>query len=127
MLPLRFASVLTRFEESGANLPDVNPSARRQTSRNRDHALAQLRSITTRTAVAASIATVGFGGLAAFTYSGTSDATTTLDTTVSSGSTNGTAADATTDDTTASGLQATPAPTATTRHTARVTSGGSGH
>jgi hypothetical protein len=106
----------------------MNPSARPQTSRNRDRALARIQSITTRTAVVASIATVGFGGLAALTYSGTSDAAnvggSTTDTTTHT--TTGTDTTPATDSVT-SGLQATPAPTATTRHTARVTSGGSGH
>jgi hypothetical protein len=109
----------------------MNPSARPQTSRNRDRALARIQSITTRTAVVASIATVGFGGLAALTYTGTSDATNAADTT--SQNIDGSTTDTTTTDTTTSatdsvtsGLQATPAPTATTKHKARVTSGGSG-
>ena len=80
----------------------------------------------------ASIATVGFGGLAALTYSGTSDAANAADTT--SQNVAGSTTDATTDtdtttsatDSVTSGLQATPAPTATTKHKARVTSGGSG-
>lgn len=111
----------------------MHPSARPQTSRNRDRAVARIQSITTRTAVVASIATVGFGGLAAFTYSGSADTTAATDTTTQA--VDGAATDATTStDTTttttatdaATGLQATPAPTATTRK-ARVTSGGSGH
>jgi hypothetical protein len=110
----------------------MNPSARAQTSRNRDRALARIQSITTRTAVVASIATVGFGGLAALTYSGTSDTTNAADTT--SQNVDGSTTDTTTntDPTTSAtngvtaGLQATPAPTATTKHKARVTSGGSG-
>lgn len=110
----------------------MNPSARPQTSRNRDRALARIQSITTRTAVVASIATVGFGGLAALTYSGTSDTTNAADTTSQNvdGSTDTTTE---TDNTTSAtdnvttGLQATPAPIATPRHKAHVTSGGSGH
>ena len=49
----------------------MNPSARRQTSRNRDSALSRLNSITTGTAIAAAVATAGFGALAAINYSGT--------------------------------------------------------
>jgi hypothetical protein len=110
----------------------MNESARPQTSRNRDRALARLQSITTRTAIAASMATVGFGGLAAVTYSGTSDAT-TANTTVPATVVGGGATDTTTDTTAgttngaSSGLQAVPAPTASTRHKSHVTSGGSGH
>jgi|GEM_PF-6450496 hypothetical protein len=109
----------------------MNPSARPQTSRNRDRAVARIESITTRAAVLASIATVGFGGLAAFTYSGTSDTAAAADTTgqsVNGSSNDTTATDPTTNGNgTTSGLQATPAPIATPRHKAHVTSGGSGH
>jgi hypothetical protein len=111
----------------------MNPSARPQTSRNRDRALARLQSITTQTAIAASIATVGFGGLAAFTYSGTTDSTNAVDTNGQAGSVDGTSTDstsgtgATSTDTTGAGLQPTAAPAATAKHKARVTSGGSGH
>jgi hypothetical protein len=111
----------------------MNSSARPQTSRNRDRAVARIESITRRTAIAATVATVGFGGLAAFTYSGTSDATTGSDTTVQAGSVDGTTTDATagtesttTSDGASAGLQAAPAPTATPTPKARVTSGGSG-
>src|SRR2546427_6804408 len=81
------------FEEFEPNLPDMNPSARPQTSRNRDRALARVQSLTARTAVAATIATAGFGGLAAFTYSGASgapgvDTTTQAGTNVGSSTTN---------------------------------------
>jgi hypothetical protein len=111
----------------------MHTSARPQTSRNRDRALARIQSLTTRTAVVASIATVGFGGLAALTYRGTSDATNAADTT--SQGLDGSTTDTTTKtqpttsatDGTIAGLQPTPAPTATTKHKARVTSGGSGH
>jgi hypothetical protein len=119
-----------RFEEFEPNLPNVNPSARPQTSRNRDRALARVQSLTARTAVAATIATAGFGGLAAFTYSGTSGATGVDTTTPAGANVDGTTTnttDTTTPNTTISGLQAAPAPTAKTHHTARVTSGGSGH
>jgi hypothetical protein len=110
----------------------MNPSARPQTSRNRDRALAKLRSITTGTAVAASIATAGFGGLAALTYTGTTDSTLgSSDTTSPAGVSDGT----TTNDTTTTnnttvgtttGLQPTQAPVTTTRKKKHVTSGGSG-
>jgi len=113
----------------------MNPSARPQTSRNRDRALARIRSITTTTAVAATVATAGFGTLAAFTYSGAStDATnaTGNDTTVvagiaSDGTTTFTQPAVTSNRSTSSitGLQAAPTPVTTTHHTARVTSGGS--
>lgn len=106
----------------------MNPSARPQTSRNCDRAVARIQSITARTAVVASIATVGFGGLAAFTYSGTSGTTAPGDT--SAQTVGGTGANTTTDTTAANpmtGLQATAAPVATSRHKVHVTSGGSGH
>jgi hypothetical protein len=111
-------------------LRDMNPSARPQTSRNRDRALARIQSITTRTAVVASIATVGFGGLAALTYSGTSDTAAAADPTTQSvdgSTTDPTATDPTNGTGATSGLQATPAPIATPKHKAHVTSGGSGH
>jgi hypothetical protein len=108
----------------------MNPSARPQTSRNRDRALARIQSITTRTAVVASIATVGFGGLAALTYRGTSAAN-AADTTSQNvdGSTTASPTDntASATDSVTAGLQATPAPAATRKPKARVTSGGSGH
>jgi hypothetical protein len=111
----------------------MNPSAKPQTSRNRDRALARVGSITSKTAIIASVATVGFGGLAAFTYSGdpsvtsidqttnSTDATTNDTTTNSSGTTSGRTSGGTTN-----GLQATQAPTTSTRHKSHTTSGGSG-
>lgn len=109
----------------------MNPSARPQTSRNRDRALNRLRSITTGTAVAASIATAGFGGLAALTYTGTTDASTgSTNTTLPAGgavdgtTTTGTRTGSTT--TTVTGLQPTVPPVTTTRTKTHVTSGGSG-
>ena len=111
----------------------MNPSARPQTSRNRDRALARIQSITTRTAVVASIATVGFGGLAALTYSGTTDSTAAADATnqtLAGASTGASSTTATTTPATGgvtSGLQPTAAPTATPTRKPRVTSGGSGH
>lgn len=110
----------------------MNPSARPQTSRNRDRAIDRLRSITTGTAVAATIATAGFGGLAALTYTGTSaDATTgsagtTVPAGIFGGGTTTNTTNSTTNSTTSGRLQPVPAPTATTKHKAQVTSGGSG-
>lgn len=105
----------------------MNPSARPQTSRNRDRALARVTSITTQTALVASIATVGFGGLAAITYSGTpaaagSDSTNVNGTT--NNSSNGTTSGSTVTNP-FTGLQATQPPRTSTRQKARVTSGGS--
>lgn len=111
----------------------MNPSARRQTSRNRDRALSRLNSITTGTAFAAAFATAAFGALAAINYSGTSDAATTdaaaaddasPDVTVGAGTT---ATDGSTpaNPTATPGLQPTRAPVAATNRKARVTSGGS--
>ena len=108
----------------------MNPSALPQTSRNRDRAISRIRSITTGTAIVASVATAGFGGLAALTYTGTSTDSTLVDAnnsgagSVAGTTTTGTPSATPTTDTT--GLQAAPAPTATTKHKARVTSGGSG-
>lgn len=109
----------------------MNPSARPQSSRNRDRALARLNSITTGTAIAAAVATAGFGALAAFTYSGTTNAATTTDT-----STGAAAADTTSPAAIAltnpsvtgvavSPLQPTSAPVAAVKKKAKVTSGGS--
>ncbi|HYK96345.1 MAG TPA: hypothetical protein VE011_10855 [Candidatus Dormibacteraeota bacterium] len=94
--------------------------------------MARIQSITTRTAVVAGIATVGFGGLAALTYSGTSNATAAAATTTQAIDGAGTDSTTSTDttrsatDSVTPALQAAPVPTATTRK-ARVTSGGSGH
>jgi len=111
----------------------VNPSAKPQTSRNRDRALARVGSITSTTAIMASIATVGFGGLAAFTYSGDPSLTSIDQTTnATDNGTNNASTDSTgtTNGTTSSGstnrLQATQAPTTSTRHKSHTTSGGSG-
>ncbi len=46
----------------------------RQRTGQRDRALARLSRLTTATAVVGTLATVGFGGLAAITFSGTSSA-----------------------------------------------------
>ena len=109
----------------------MNPSAKPQTSRSRDRAVARVGSITTQTAIVACVATVGFGGLAAFTYSGTPGVT-SIDQTSNSvdGTTNDTTNGSTSNDTTSSGstngLRPAPAPTASTRHKSHVTTGGSG-
>jgi hypothetical protein len=109
----------------------MNPSARPQTSRNRDRAVASLQSITARTAVAATIATIGFGGLAAYTYTGTTDGASTIDSNAAGATTDGSTTNTTTGAAatapTPAGLQAVAAPTATKRPRARVTSGGSGN
>ena len=121
----------------------MHESTRPTTVRERDRALERLRSITAGTAVMATMATAGFGTLAAFTWSGTQtgnpdaatdDATTLnattaqvdpdndgdVDVTTQSGTSGTTGAAAT-----ASPIQAAPTPTPT-RRKARVTSGGSG-
>lgn len=110
----------------------MNPSARPLTSRNRDRALARLNSITTGTAVAAAIATGGFGALAAATWSGssgTTDTTTGITTTNTSGQSDPAAAAlgaaATQAPSVTSGLQATRPPAAVVTKKAKVTSGGS--
>lgn len=108
----------------------MNPSARPQTSRNRDRALSRLNSITTGTAIAAAVATAGFGALAAFTYSGTTDAATTDTTTgASAAETTSPAAAAVTSPSTTgaavSPLQPASAPVAAVKKKAKVTSGGS--
>ena len=110
----------------------MNPSARRQTSRNRDNALRRLNSITTGTAIAAAVATAGFGALAASNYSGVTDAVTT-DGAAAEGTTSTGAVDSDTtgsDDSTTNpvatpSLQPTSAPVAATTEKAKVTSGGS--
>jgi len=108
----------------------MNPSARPQTSRQRDRAIARLNSITTGTAIAAAVATAGFGALAAFTYSGTTDAATTDTTTgaVAAQTTTPAAVVLTNPSTTgvaATPLQPTSAPIAAVKKKAKVTSGGS--
>ena len=92
--------------------------------------MARLRSITTGTAVAATVATAGFGGLAAMTYTGTSADSTlgSSDTTVPAGA-DGTTTNTTTNGATATsptGLQPSVAPVTTTKKKKHVTSGGSG-
>jgi hypothetical protein len=102
-----------------------------RTSRARDRALSRLGSITAGTAVLASAATIGFGGVAAATYAGSDDATlsvnadstdpaTAPDPTIVALGPGATAAPQVT-----TGLQPTLPPLATTRKKARVTSGGS--
>jgi hypothetical protein len=134
--------VLREVEESGVKVRVMNEPARPVTTRERDRALERLRSITAGTAVVATMATAGFGTLAAFTWSGAAtgntdaanDSTTTINTTAqvdpdndgdvdaapTTGTSSGTGPAAT-----ASPIQpaATPTPT---RRKARVTSGGSG-
>jgi hypothetical protein len=116
----------------------MNESTRPTSARERDRALGRLRSITTGTAVVATVATAGFGALAAFTWSGATDTTTadapTADTTTTSvltGAdedadtlTNG-EAPATAAPATAAPLQPAPTPAATKKKP-KVTSGGSG-
>lgn len=109
----------------------MNPSARPQTSRNRDRAIARLNSITTGTAIAAAVATAGFGALAAFTYSGTTDAATTdmaIGAAAPAETTAPAAAAVTNPSTTGvavTPLQPTGAPVAAVKKKAKVTSGGS--
>lgn len=108
----------------------MNPAARPQTSRNRDRAIARLNSITTGTAIAAAIATGGFGALAAVTWSGTTVAATTDDAAAAATTDPGGAAQvpAATDSAgTSAGtaLQPTRAPIAAVKKKAKVTSGGS--
>lgn len=108
----------------------MNPSARPQTSRDRDRALARLNSITTGTAIAAAVATAGFAALAAFTYSGTTDSA------ITDASTGAAASDPTspaglavtnpsTTGATVTPLQPRSAPVAAVKKKAKVTSGGS--
>lgn len=108
----------------------MNQRARPQTSRNRDRALARLNSITSGTAIAAAIATAGFGALAASNYSGTTDAATTTNDNAAAGATidPGAAAQVptATDSTSAvTGLLPTSPPVAAVKKKAKVTSGGS--
>jgi hypothetical protein len=127
------AAVLSQFEEFTPRLPDMNPSARPLTSRSRDRALARLNSITTGSAIAAAVATGGFGALAAATWSGSSNTTTTslttTDTSGQSGQSDPTAAAlgaaATQGPSATSRLQPTSAPAAVVTKKAKVTSGGS--
>jgi hypothetical protein len=120
----------------------MHESTRATTARERDRALDRLRSITAGTAVMATMATAGFGTLAAFTWSGAAtgntdaanDSPSTINTTaqvdpdndgdVDAAPTAGTSG-VTGPTVTASPIQpaATPTPT---RRKARVTSGGSG-
>lgn len=113
-------------------MADMNPAARPQTSRNRDRALTRLSSITTGTAIAAAVATIGFGGLAAANYSGTTNAATTVsgdDTTDSPAATGSGAGVQVPTATGASGaatrLTPTSPPVAAVKKKAKVTSGGS--
>lgn len=120
--------LLSRFEEWTPTLRTMNPSARPQTSRNRDGALRRLNSITTGTAMAAAVATAGFGALAAINYAGTTSAAGADGSSSAEDSSQDlpvTTDSATTDPVAPAGLQPTTAPIVASKHKARVTSGGS--
>jgi hypothetical protein len=117
----------------------MNPSARPRTARERDRALDRLQSITVGTAVIATMATAGFGALAAFTWSGATTDTAAADATSESApdptaNSRLTGADEDADTlptaeapaaATLTPIQPTPTPV-TTKKKAKVTSGGSG-
>jgi len=116
----------------------MNDPARPTTRRERDRALDRLQSITTGTAIAATIASVGFGTLAAFTWSGAStDATTDdggtvgstlsqFDTTpIGGGYSLSGPSDGSSSASTVTPLQPTAAPVTATKKKSKVTSGGS--
>jgi hypothetical protein len=115
----------------------MNEPARPTTRHERDRALDRLRSITTGTAIAATVASAGFGTLAALTFSGTStDAANGSDTgggvvsqvgntQTGSGTTSGTTYGRSGPAATLAPLQAVQVPVTSTRHKSRVSSGGS--
>lgn len=122
----------------------MKDAARATTARERDRALRRLQSITTGTAVIATLATAGFGTLAALTWSGAT--TDNPDAAEDSGTINATVAQldpdndgdvdatatpdsitsgSTTPGATARPIQPTPTPLATSKRKSRVSSGGS--
>jgi hypothetical protein len=114
----------------------MNDPARPTTRHERDRALERLRSITTGTAVVATLASAGFGTLAAFTWSGsstdaaTSDAGTAGvlaqadDSPLANGSNVGRTSSGT-DTATSVPLQPVLTPVTATKKKSRVSSGGS--
>lgn len=114
----------------------MNEAARSRTARERDAALARLRSLTTGTAVAAIVATGGFGALAAITYSGqptvaaaagasgVGDTSTLAEPDATAGVAQATPSPS--PSSTSSGLQAPTATPRTTSQKSHASSGGSG-
>jgi cytoskeletal protein RodZ len=107
-------------------------AASRQTRSDRDRALRRLSRLTIGAAVAGSIGTAAFSGLALVTYRGATTDSTGVDVTSSAGTTSGTTdtssttSSSTTSSSTTNGLQSTTTTPTTTSGGGHVSTGGSG-